>query len=357
STQESSLSLASSRFPPIQQTHSHELILTCFSKRHIPEPSRKYAVHTHQLLQLATFDALIRSNCKKLSVTELLRHGIRQLERYRHPRLLQVVAGPEDTPETLSFYSEPVMASLANIITPADEKEKEKGTGVSKDYNFLEIELKYGILQLTEALSFLHYSCHVIHRNVTPASVFVTKRGTWKLAGLEFTEKVAEGEGHDTITVQSWTSRVPKMTQPDLDFIAPEVQTSSSCSVVSDMFSLGMCVCAIFNSGKSLIEANHSSSLYQKQLDVQAKKYCKLVISRLSAKRSQMRQGKLNIKGKFSRAEFSYSPDRICRFVNTIPLLLSGMFLVALTRYNVSVIRSLGLPSEQGHRKNGEEPE
>lgn len=41
--------------------------------------------------------------------------------------------------------------------------------------------------QLTEALSFLHYSCHVIHRNVTPASVFVTKRGTWKLGGLEFT--------------------------------------------------------------------------------------------------------------------------------------------------------------------------
>ncbi|XP_071541659.1 SCY1-like protein 2 isoform X3 [Panulirus ornatus] len=34
------------------------------------------------------------------------------------------------------------------------------------------------------------------------------------------------------------------------------------------MFSLGMTICAIFNSGKSLIEANHSSSVYQKQLDV-----------------------------------------------------------------------------------------
>ncbi|XP_068250884.1 LOW QUALITY PROTEIN: SCY1-like protein 2 [Palaemon carinicauda] len=49
---------------------------------------------------------------------------------------------------------------------------------------------------------------------------------------------------------------------------SPEVQTGSSCSVLSDMFSLGMCICAIFNSGKSLIEANHSSSLYQKQLEV-----------------------------------------------------------------------------------------
>lgn len=41
--------------------------------------------------------------------------------------------------------------------------------------------------QITEALSFLHYSGHVLHRNVCPASILVTKKGTWKLAGLEFT--------------------------------------------------------------------------------------------------------------------------------------------------------------------------
>ncbi|CAL4093379.1 unnamed protein product, partial [Meganyctiphanes norvegica] len=98
------------------------------------------------------------------------------------------VAGPEDTPETLSFYSEPVYASLANIISPLDDTKKEdkKDQVVNKDYNFLEIEIKYGILQLTEALSFLHYSCHVVHRNVTPNSIFVTKKGTWKLGALEF---------------------------------------------------------------------------------------------------------------------------------------------------------------------------
>ena len=42
------------------------------------------------------------------------------------------------------------------------------------------------ILQLTEALSFLHMTAHLIHRNVCPASVLITRRGTWKLAGLEF---------------------------------------------------------------------------------------------------------------------------------------------------------------------------
>jgi hypothetical protein len=49
---------------------------------------------------------------------------------------------------------------------------------------------------------------------------------------------------------------------------APEVQTSSLCSIVSDMFSLGLVVCAIFNQGRPLIQANHSSSAYMKQLEV-----------------------------------------------------------------------------------------
>lgn len=49
---------------------------------------------------------------------------------------------------------------------------------------------------------------------------------------------------------------------------APEVQTSSVCSVLSDMFSLGMVICAIFNHGRPLIQANHSSSTYLKQIEL-----------------------------------------------------------------------------------------
>ncbi|XP_039287541.1 SCY1-like protein 2 [Nilaparvata lugens] len=37
---------------------------------------------------------------------------------------------------------------------------------------------------------------------------------------------------------------------------------------MSDMFSLGMVICAIFNQGRPLIQANHSSSAYLKQIEV-----------------------------------------------------------------------------------------
>ncbi|XP_068083856.1 SCY1-like protein 2 [Anabrus simplex] len=224
---------------------------------------------------------------RKETVTEILRGSVRQLERFRHPKILQVLHPVEECSETLAFASEPVLASLANVLAfqecgggggagPPSTGASQQTQPASaprppphaREYHFLDIELKYGILQITEALSFLHYSGHVLHRNVCPSSILVTKKGTWKLGGLEFTERVNDIDGLEPVACQPWTSRLPKMAQPDLDYIAPEVQTQSVCSILSDMFSLGMVLCAIFNQGRPLIQANHSSSTYMKQLEV-----------------------------------------------------------------------------------------
>ena len=58
------------------------------------------------------------------------------------------------------------------------------------------------------------------------------------------------------------------MAQPDLDFVAPEVQLNfNRATFLCDMFSLGMVICAIYNKGHSLIQANHTTSLYQRRLE------------------------------------------------------------------------------------------
>lgn len=166
------------------------------------------------------------------------------------------------------------------------------------------------LLQITEALSYLHYSKHVIHKNVCPSSILVTKKGTWKLAGLEFIgkmkillktnffltiksinlEKANETDAVEPIPTQSWTTKISKMIQPNLDytgllnnqtkkkkkpfnllfifFPAPEIQLFSNCNILSDMFSLGMVICSIFNQGRPLISANNSTSTYARQLEV-----------------------------------------------------------------------------------------
>ncbi|XP_050090094.1 SCY1-like protein 2 isoform X6 [Anopheles aquasalis] len=228
---------------------------------------------------------------RKETVTEILRASVKQLERFRHPKILQIMHTVEESSETLSFATEPVIASLANILAYQEAGGTITGlpsTGASgqqqqhcpntqmsanrpahaKEYTFLDIELKYGILQITEALSFLHYSGQVIHKNVCPSSILITKKGTWKLAGFEFTERTNETDATDPVPCQPWSTRASKLVQPNLDYMAPEIQINSSCSILSDMFSLGMVVCSIFNHGRSLIQSGNSPSAYVKQMEL-----------------------------------------------------------------------------------------
>ncbi|XP_034174802.1 SCY1-like protein bma isoform X1 [Osmia lignaria lignaria] len=217
---------------------------------------------------------------RKETVTEILRNGARQMERFSHPKILQAYK-VEECADSLAFVSEPVLASLANVLAYQEQRANSIGQSTSnvtkqtssaashhrtiftKEYELLDIEIKYGLLQITEALLFLHVTRKVLHRNVCPASIIITKRGTWKLSGLEFSEKVNEM----SILLQPWTNRMPKMAQPNLDYIAPEIQQKKMGGFYSDMYSFGMTICAIFNQGRPLIQANHSCSDYLKQLE------------------------------------------------------------------------------------------
>jgi SCY1-like protein 2 len=57
------------------------------------------------------------------------------------------------------------------------------------------------------------------------------------------------------------------MGQPDLDYTAPEIMKSSTVSPWSDMYSLGLLIAYIYNGGRSLIQSNHSTSNYYKQIE------------------------------------------------------------------------------------------
>ncbi|GFY04039.1 SCY1-like protein 2 [Trichonephila clavipes] len=96
--------------------------------------------------------------------------------------------------DALAFATEPVLGTLANVLGCLEERLPQNLPPLVREYSFLDLEIKYGLLQLTEALCFLHYSCKLIHRNLCPQSVIINKRGTWKLAGLEFAEKCNEND-------------------------------------------------------------------------------------------------------------------------------------------------------------------
>ena len=66
-----------------------------------------------------------------------------------------------------------------------------------------------------------------------------------------------------------WSAKHHKMAQPDMDYMAPEIQleTAPNATPSCDMFSLGMLICAVYNSGRSLIQAAHSPAAYAKQVE------------------------------------------------------------------------------------------
>ena len=216
------------------------------------------------LFEKRQFDRMMKRD--QQVVLETLKKGVQQLTRLRHPKLLVVEHGIEESRDSLAFATEPVFGSLSNILgshfnlpspVPKDLKE----------YELFETELKYGLLQITEGLSFLHNDVKMIHGNICPDNVILNKIGAWKLAGFDCCmTNQTPSEQEPKFKFQGWDPDFPIPAKPALDYLAPEYVLSQSADRSSDMFSLGMVFYTVFNRGKPLYENDHVLSTYQKNV-------------------------------------------------------------------------------------------
>ncbi|XP_052746723.1 SCY1-like protein 2 [Bicyclus anynana] len=229
------------------------------------------------------------------SMLERIKTSINILDQLRHPRMLQIIHSLEEGQHSLAFASEAVFASLHNILAwhesspippggylpvsphpislgpptvqPLQQHTTTHRPPYAQEYHFLDMEIRFGLIQIIEALNYMHYTSNQIHRNVCPQIIIVTKRGTWKLFGLEFAENIIGRDPLECVSVPPWSIKVAKITQPNLDFLAPESQMIGQCNILSDMFSFGLVVCTLFNHGKQLIQANNNPMLYSRQIE------------------------------------------------------------------------------------------
>jgi SCY1-like protein 2 len=74
--------------------------------------------------------------------------------------------------DSLAFVSEPVRESLGNLLKTDDA--------------LYPVEIKYGLMQLAEALQFIHKEGRLLHMNICPENVIVNASGAWKLSGFDF---------------------------------------------------------------------------------------------------------------------------------------------------------------------------
>ena len=75
-----------------------------------------------------------------------LKKSISQLTRLRHPQILTVQFPLEESRDCLAFATEPVFASLANLLGRYDNLNPVPPQ--IRDYKMFDVEIKYGLLQV-----------------------------------------------------------------------------------------------------------------------------------------------------------------------------------------------------------------
>ncbi|KAJ8918976.1 hypothetical protein NQ315_016880 [Exocentrus adspersus] len=171
-------------------------------------------------------------------VLETLRRGVVQLTKIRHPKILTVQHPLEESRESLAFATEPVFASLANVLGQTTNMPQPANMS---DYKFYDIEIKYGLLQLSEGLAFLHNDMKLLHKNISPENVVINSQGAWKVFGFDFcVHNTNPPNNAPNYPFEDYNPTLPNVCQPNMDYLAPECVLSHSHSSSSDMFSLGM---------------------------------------------------------------------------------------------------------------------
>ncbi|XP_075065343.1 SCY1-like protein 2 isoform X2 [Mixophyes fleayi] len=227
---------------------------------------------TKQEVAVFVFDKKLIDKYQKYEkdqIIDSLKRGVQQLTRLRHPRLLTVQHPLEESRDCLAFCTEPVFASLANVLGSWDNLPSPLPADI-KDHKLYDVETKYGLLQVSEGLSFLHSSVKMIHSNLTAENIILNKSGAWKIMGFDFCNpSVNPTEQETKFRCKEWDPNLPPLCLPNPEYLAPEYILSVSCDPASDMYSLGVIIHAVYNKGKTIFEVNKQDiyKSFSRQLD------------------------------------------------------------------------------------------
>ncbi|XP_030629513.1 SCY1-like protein 2 [Chanos chanos] len=227
---------------------------------------------TKQEVAVFVFDKKIIDKYQKYDkdqIIDSLKRGVQQLTRLRHPRLLTVQHPLEESRDCLAFCTEPVFASLANVLGQWDNLPSPVPTDI-KEYKLYDVETKYGLLQISEGLSFLHSGVKMVHGNLCPENIILNKSGAWKIMGFDFSISSSNpSDAEPKYVCKEWDPNLPPLCLPNPEYVAPEYILSVSCDSGSDMYSLGVVVHAVFNEGKPVFQVNKQDIFksFSRQLD------------------------------------------------------------------------------------------
>lgn len=175
------------------------------------------------------------------AILDVLKRGVIQLTKIRHPRILTVEHPLEESRDSIAFVTEPILASLANYL--GNYANMPSPTETTQFHTLHDIEIKYGLMQLMEGLQFLHADMKMIHRNICPESVVINNENCWKIFGFDYCCVLIADPDTGKISGTQQPAYISgnrvSLVQPLLDYASPEwiIDTQQFCP--SDVYSLG----------------------------------------------------------------------------------------------------------------------
>lgn len=188
------------------------------------------------------------SKAAEEALLDIFRSDAKLMQRLRHPGVVRVVEALDENKNAMAMVTEPLFSSVANALGNYDNCLK-----VPEELKQLELghlEVKHGLLQITDTLSFLHKNAKIVHRSISPETVFLTTTGGWKFGGFGFATMVDQVglDNEAPFHYPDFDVEAPVLPlQPLLDYAAPELIRKPIKSLMggdtrtsSDIFSLGL---------------------------------------------------------------------------------------------------------------------
>lgn len=169
----------------------------------------------------------------------------------------------EESKNSIRFVAEPLFSSLKQMI---DVNGSNVGSSSLEGFELDELAIQKGLLQVSEALDFLHNTASSVHLDIQPCSVLINVKGDWKLFGLGFVEplKNADLSARDEYFIPRFDGRLPPYIQINFDFSAPELVLDHKLDPANDIFSLGLLLITLFIN-KPPMRTENSSSVYKQE--------------------------------------------------------------------------------------------
>ncbi|EFC41060.1 predicted protein [Naegleria gruberi] len=173
------------------------------------------------------------------------------LQKLRHPLILSPQQQFFETKTMLAMITEPILGSLNNLVFRNHQNIPDVSP-MMKNYRLTKLELKYGMCQVMEALTFCHQNAKLTHAGLHPNNIYITTDGHWKISGFHFSFTAlgsTETNSAPTLFKRNFQKRD---FLPSLDYTAPEYVLEQNPCNSSDIFSFTLIYLQI------LLEKSHS---------------------------------------------------------------------------------------------------